>query len=221
MLGDYAAAALTFGQARALFARIGYRQNEGIAHVNLAMAQLLQGQAAAAKSEARAAVALLQASADRWAQGAALRVIGQASLAQGDTDGAQAAFTASRDLYHGLHLPHLALEAIAGLAAVALARGQTARALDQVETILAQRAAGLSLEGTEEPARIQLICHQVLVAADDGRADAVLREACEALLSRAQRITDPARRRTFLQAVPYHRELLAAWPPGAGLATRC
>ena len=221
MLGDYAAAALTFGQARALFARIGHRQNEGIAHVNLAMAQLLQGQAAAAKSEARAAVALLQASADRWAQGAALRVIGQASLAQGDTDGAQAAFTASRDLYHDLHLPHLALEAIAGLAAVALARGQTARALDQVETILAQRAAGLSLEGTEEPARIQLICHQVLVAADDGRADAVLREACEALLSRAERITDPARRRTFLQAVPYHRELLAAWPSSAGLATRC
>ena len=219
MLGDYAASTATFAQARALFARIGHRQNEGIALVNLAMSQLLQGNAADAKADALSAVALLQATADRWAQGAALRVIGQATLAQGDTDGAVAAFTASRDLFHDLHLPHLALEAIAGLAAVALARGQSACALDQVESILAQQAAGISLEGTEEPVRIQLVCCQVLAAAADKRADNLLREAREALLKRAERITDPARRRTFLQNVPYHRELLAAWPSTASLAT--
>ena len=221
MLGDYAASEATFGQARALFARIGHRQNEGIALVNLAMAKLLQGNAADAKADARSAATLLQASADRWAQGAALRVIGQATLAQGDADGAAAAFTASRDLFRDLQLPHLALEAIAGLAAVALARGNTAGALDQVELILAQRAAGISLEGTEEPARIQLVCYQVLAAAADKRAHDLLHEACQAILRRAERISDPANRRTFLQDVPYHRDLLAAWPATAGQATGC
>lgn len=221
MLGDYPASVATFAQARALFARIGHRQNEGIALVNLAMAKLLQGQPAAAQADAHSAIALLQASADRWAQGAALRVIGQATLAQGDPDGAEAAFTASRDLFDELHLPHLALEAIAGLAAVALARGQTANAMDHVEIILAQQAAGVSLVGTEEPARIQLVCYQVLVAADDARAAGMVHEASRALLARAARITDPTRRWTFLHTVPYHRELLAACPSTADSVTGC
>jgi hypothetical protein len=51
----------------------------------------------------------------------------------------------------------------------------------------------------------------VLAAADDPRAVEVLAEAYATLQERAARITDEALRRSYLENVPYHREILAAW----------
>jgi hypothetical protein len=103
-------------------------------------------------------------------------------------------------------------EAIAGLAAVALARGDLTQALAHAEAILAYLAHGsLTPENTEEPLRVELICYEVLRAANDPRAHTVLERAHARLQEQAAKITDLMMRRSFLENVPYHREIAAAW----------
>ena len=102
---------------------------------------------------------------------------------------------------------HLALESLAGLARLALATGDLARALAHVEEILAALETH-TLDGTDEPLRVYLTCVQVLAANDDPRAPAVLDAAHTLLQTRAARIHDDSLRQTFLHDVPEHRELL-------------
>lgn len=214
-LGDYVAAGSQFSQARALFAQIGHRQNEAITLINLGIALLHQAQPELALSHATQASGLLHSAGDRWAQGAALRLQGQAALALGDASAAAAAFQASRALFEAMNLPHLAIEAIAGLAELAQTAADPASALAQVNAILAMLAAGTRLDGTEEPMRVHLVCHRVLAANADPRAAAVLASAYEDLCRRAQRIGDLQRRESFLMAVPHHRALVDAWQAAA------
>ena len=219
MLGDYEAASAQFVQARDLFAKIGQRQNEGITLINLGIARLNQGQPADSKAHARQALQILRAAGDRWAEGAALRLIGQAALALDEADAAVEYLQASRDLFEGIGMPHLAMEPMAGLASEALGRGDLGAALAQVEAILARQTAGVSLDGTEEPMRVHLTCHRVLAAAADPRARQVLESAHLVLIERAARIGDDALRLTFLNAVPYHRDIVAAWNEDRPAAT--
>jgi adenylate cyclase len=69
----------------------------------------------------------------------------------------------------------------------------------------------LGEESQEEILRVDLTCYQVLHAANDPRADAVLERAHAQLQEQATKITDEAMRRSFLENVPYHREIVAAW----------
>ena len=100
---------------------------------------------------------------------------------------------------------------MAGLARVALAQGNLAAALAQVELILAHMAEGGNFDGTEEPLRLPLTCFQVLTAASDPRADEVLANAHAELLKRAECISDVPAREGFLKHVPHNREIGSAW----------
>ena len=211
VLGDYPAACAQFTEARDLCARIGKRQIQGIVSINLGLARLNQGQALEASGHAAQALALLRASGDRWAEAAALRVLGQAAQACGQPAAAREHLIASRDLFEAVGTQHLALESSAALANLALAQGDLGSALTQVNTLLARQAGGVVLDGVEEPLRLQLSCHQVLAAADDARAPAVLAAAHGALMQRARGIADPARRHSYLHAVPFHRDIVTAW----------
>ena len=210
-LGDYATAQRQFMQALALSAAIGQRRNEGIIRVNLSLVLLNLEQAEAAQGHARQALRLVRAAGDRWGEAAALRVAGQAAQALGDGEAALELLEASRELFDELEMPHLAIEAMAALAATALARGDRISALAAVQTILERQAAGAGLEGTDEPLRIRLICWQVLEAVADARSTDLLATAWRELSSHAERIGDPHRRQAFLEAVPFHRQIAAAW----------
>jgi hypothetical protein len=80
-----------------------------------------------------------------------------------------------------------------------------------VETILGALAGGATLDGTEEPMRVRLTCWRALAAAGDPRAPAVLAQTHGLLVERAARITDAVRRRSYLERVPHHRDIVAAW----------
>ena len=217
MLGDYATACARFEEARALFLRIGQHGGEAIALVNLAIAHLNQDRPEDAQALAQQALQMLRISGDRWAEGAALRVIGQAALALQDMVAAVAHLQASADLFDGIGLRHLAVEAMAGLASAALAAGDLDRARAHTEAVLARLAEGLSLDGTEEPMRIHLSCYRVLAASADARAAPLLAAAHGVLIQRAERIGDDDRRALYLHAVPHHREIVAAWAAGAAV----
>ena len=216
VLGDYESAYLQFLQAAELCRQIGQRQSEGIVQINLALVLLCRGEAGSAREIGGSALQLLRLAGDRLGQAAALRVAGHAELALGGHEAASGYFAESRALFEEIGLEHLAIEAIAGQALHALACQDTAGALAYVETILTRQAVGASLAGTDEPLRIGLVCYQVLVAAADTRAHALLMASYAELQSRAAKITDPAQRDGFMQHVPWHRELRRLWAQWSG-----
>jgi len=210
MAGDLDTARHQMAQAADLSARLGHPDSEGLARVNLSVLHGQSGDRAAALSEAERAVALLQNVGDAWALAAAWRALGHAQLALDLTATAENSFASARDMADAQGLGYLALEALAGLVLLALARGDVATAHQQALTLLARQDAGASLDGADEPLRVPLACYLALQAAGDGRADEVLQGAHAALMAGAARLP-PARRQRFLLAIPHHRALTEAW----------
>jgi hypothetical protein len=101
-------------------------------------------------------------------------------------------------------------DARAGLARIAMRRGDLPGAMAQVEAIL-DYMASRSLDGAIEPLRIRLTCYRVLDAADDPRADGILETAHNLLMKRAGTIPDEKLRLSYLDNVEAHREIRRAW----------
>ena len=105
-------------------------------------------------------------------------------------------------------------DASAGLARVALAAGDDGAAqaaMDALQPLLDHIATGGTLDGTESRRLIELTCHQVLASAGDPRADEWLVRAHGALMAQAEALSDAGLRQGFLQNIPWHREIVAAW----------
>jgi histidinol phosphatase-like enzyme len=115
----------------------------------------------------------------------------------------QQAFTLRYEL--GQH--NLAIESQAGLARVSLAQDDLTQAQTQVENILSYLEIN-TLDGTEDPFRVYLTCYQVLKANQDPRAPAILDSAHGLLQERAAKIADQELRRSFLENVAAHREIV-------------
>ncbi|MBI1293420.1 hypothetical protein GC175_00495 [bacterium] len=115
---------------------------------------------------------------------------------------AQATFVASNDL-------NLKLEAEAYLAHVEHRLDRLPAALAYVEQVLDQLEPRV-LIGMDAPERVYLYCYQVLSAAKDSCAQAILDAAYLYIQSRAA-LLEPAERERFLGAVPANREIVAAW----------
>jgi hypothetical protein len=96
---------------------------------------------------------------------------------------------------------------------VSLAQGHPSLAQTQVEEILSYLETD-SLEGTDEPFRVYLTCYQVLKANQDPRAQEILTTAHNLLQEHAGNTTDEEMRRSFLENVPAHRELVREWAEG-------
>jgi len=106
-------------------------------------------------------------------------------------------------------------DAAAGLARVALARGDTGAAMQALQPLLAAAANTVTkdkpLEGAEFPRVVEWTCHRVLASAGDPHAGEWLARAHEALQARAATIADAALREGFLRDIPVHAQIVAAW----------
>ena len=67
------------------------------------------------------------------------------------------------------------------------------------------------LEGTDDPFWVSQICYRVLIATGDSRAPEILETAHALLQERAARIDDETLRRSFMESMPAHREIVYAF----------
>lgn len=67
------------------------------------------------------------------------------------------------------------------------------------------------LDGTDEPFRIYLTCYRVLRANKDPRAHEILATAHSLHQERAAKIADEELRRSLLENVAAHREIIRVW----------
>ena len=140
----------------------------------------------------------------------ALQQLGDAEQAMGRHAAAALTFESIQALALCHQLPEPP-DALAGLASLALAQGDLPTALRHVLRLLALDGQGAVAQASLNPRRLALICHRVLSSADDPRALAWLQGAHAELLAVAATISDAALRDGFLNNIPDHRAILAAW----------
>jgi DNA-binding SARP family transcriptional activator/predicted ATPase len=208
--GDLDRAATLLDQALSLSREVSSQESAALALRGQSLLAHYQGDDRHARRCAQDAIAIAQATGLRREERRALRLLGHALLGLGEVPAALVAYQQVVDLDELLGFPHLRVETATDLARVALAQGDAARAAAHLATIvpdLAQR----SLAGLKEPLLAYLTCYQVLRAAGDARADAVLAAGHAFLQERAAQFVDEEQRSQFLGNLPAHRALLAAW----------
>ena len=130
---------------------------------------------------------------------------------QGELANAAESYQQALAIRRELGEEHLTAEPLAGLARLSLAQNNPAQAMGFVEQILAYLNNGGSLNGTDDAFWIRLTCWQGLQAAGDKRAPQLCAENYRLLQAQAERITEADFRRSFLEDVPYHGEIIRAY----------
>jgi len=189
---------------------IGERYGACIALLNSGLVSHNQGDNETAHEYSQQALELAQSIGSRTHQGYTWTVLGHVLAGLGRLAEAMDAYHRALALRRELNEHHLVIESLAGLSLVSLAQNDLDQAQAQVEEILSYLEDN-TLDGTEEPFRVYLTCYRVLHAGQDARAGDVLGRAYRLLQERSAKIGDEEMRRAFLENVPYHRDIVAAW----------
>ncbi|MEW6402051.1 MAG: tetratricopeptide repeat protein [Chloroflexota bacterium] len=211
LLGEYQKARL-FSERQLVLAReMGDRYVQTLSLINLSGQVSALGYHTTAISFAEDGLRLARDSSDRTMEAWASTYLGHCFFGAGMLDAANDAYRSAVEICANLNDAVLETEPRAGLARTYLELNNLPLALESAEKILAHLAAGNSLDGTDDPARIYLSCYRVLDAAKDARAWPLIDAAYGLLNTRAASIPEPATRRSFLENIPHNREIIEIW----------
>jgi tetratricopeptide (TPR) repeat protein len=214
--GDYAPASVYAEQALRLFQEMGDQRRAFVTLSNISLLRHQMGQDLLALGYAQQALAIARELETLAAESQPLCCLGHALLALNRPQEATVAYAESVRLHCGAGNVHLAMDPLAGLARVALAQQDMPQAMAYGEEILAHLAQG-TLDGTSEPIRVLWTVYEVLMTAQDARAQDKLAEAHQALMVRADKMADRVKRQLFLTNIAVHRAVQAAWAKQAGM----
>jgi tetratricopeptide (TPR) repeat protein len=217
-LGAYAEAKRYYQQALDIHQETGARAPESDSVGNMGLLLHLLGENETARKYCLQALRITQETGNRSRQATMWMKLGHALLGLEQPEEATEAYRESLALRRELDQPNLATEPLAGLARVALAQGDLARAQACVEEILSHLETG-TLHGTISPFEVYLTCYRVLKASQDPRAQEILNTAHDRLQEWAARITDEGLRRSFLERVAAHREIVREYEGSRGKQT--
>jgi len=103
--------------------------------------------------------------------------------------------------------PHDYYESLAGLAWGHSLRSSEKSAIN-IDPCLGYLSSSPPLMDSTSPLRLHLICHKVLTAMGDSRADRVLSDAQQRLQTHVEYIENPEWQSSFLEHVPENREIM-------------
>jgi tetratricopeptide (TPR) repeat protein len=209
-LGDYEQARLLLEQALHICREIDNRQTESMILSNLSSTAYYLGDSRAALTYSQEAIFISRQIGARHDLADALTFQGHALTALGQLVEAAEAYQQTLELRNDLGELTLAWDARAGLARVLMEQGQLNQALTEVEEIL-HFLQGQTVQANDDPFWIYVTCYQILQAAKDSRADNILKEAYDLLQELASRINDEVLQQSYLERVPSHHQIIAAW----------
>lgn len=212
MLGDFSAARVYHEQALRMAMEVGNLYHEIYTLINLSAVDGIQNQADSAMRNAQQAAELARKASDRSGEAWAMLYLGHAYLLSGKFEPAQEAYQSCISIREELGQPTLAMEPLAGLVEVHLAKGELESASLPAERILQYLAGGSTLDGVEEPLRILYTCYSYLKEKKDLRSGQVLQTAKEMLEAQASKFSDETERRRYIENIPWRR---AVWQEAA------
>jgi tetratricopeptide (TPR) repeat protein len=176
--------------------------------INLGLFTGVQGDYHQAKSYSEESIALSLQIQYRSGEAFGLTFLGHALTGLGALPEAKSAYQNALELRQGMEQSNLCCEPMAGLAQIGLLVSDLDTADQSVEKILAHLDQGGTLEGIDHPNFVKLVCYKVLAAQNDPRAETFLEEIYTGLQDQAAKIQDETLRRSFLNNVPWHQEIL-------------
>jgi tetratricopeptide (TPR) repeat protein len=207
--GDLDQAAELARQALATCREVGRRAGEGAALRDLGMLSHYRDDDRQALRLGQEALQIALETGSPWARRDALILVGHAAAGVGQTATAAGAYEQALALDRAAGVRQQEIEALAGCARVALARGDLVHAASAAATVLDFLAATPS-DGAEEPVRLYLTCARVLEALGDQRAPGLVGAAYTLLEEQAEGL-GAGEREALLQRLPAHRAVAAAW----------
>jgi tetratricopeptide (TPR) repeat protein len=203
-------------QALKIYQEIGDQEGIATSLDTMGLLRAFLARPAEAQSHYQEALALHRAIRDQRGEGYVLTHLGYLLIGQ------QAWQQAADVLEQALALRRtraeggLLLDTLAAYALVVATRDQAAAALPYVDEIM-DWLASHGVAGIEFPGQVYLSCYRVLAhlaqaqPAYQPRALQTLAAGHAFLQERAQRIQDTTLRQSFLQNLPFHRDLMAHW----------
>jgi tetratricopeptide (TPR) repeat protein len=190
---------------------IGHRQYCAYGRLNLALALLRNGEPDRALGELESSIPELEALQDRFGQSAGQSYLALAREASGDHAAALEQFSQAQATLTEIGVHGYANDAAAGLVRCLLALGRIEEAAQQAETLWGHLSDG-GPGGMEFPVRAYQACADLFAAVGDfERSRSAIEAGYRELMDRAERIGDPAWRRSFLEKVPEHQSITERW----------
>jgi tetratricopeptide (TPR) repeat protein len=213
--GDFVGAHVFLEQSLDQMKEIQNRASECRIYADLTLLALYEGRYLAGRDLSRQALLMADELELRDTTGYALTTLGHCLTALDKTEEAQMAYQQAEKLFQDLHRPFAAIDPLAGLVQLHLARDSRLRALGYTEKILellqrAESAGTLNnqLCGLIEPSRAYLTCAHALQSIGDERAQKILEAGSAKLMAWANAIENEAMRQSFLENIPFNRLLL-------------
>lgn len=210
-LGDYAQAQHFHEDTLAACREMADREGEAASLDTLGLIAASRGDDATALLRYEEALAIQRAIGYRRGEGYTLTHKGFALARSGQPAEAGQAFAQALALRRSLATrPGTLVDDLAGGALVALELNDPTEARRLARECLAWVEAN-GVGGVESPAHVYLICFRALKAADPPAAAQALDRGYQELQRTASAIADESLRRSFLEGVPAHRELVQTW----------
>jgi ATP/maltotriose-dependent transcriptional regulator MalT len=214
-LGEYEKGRVYSEEALKICREIDLRFGQGFNLINLSLFAFYMEEDHQADIYGQAALQLAQEMESLPLEGMALKDRAYILTHHQRWDEADQAYQQALAVWQGLAQPLQVLEAQAGLARVALLRGDLELAQTHIQPVVAYLQAGHTPMGTSRPFYIYLVCYELLQASGDPYAETLLQQANEEMSLYAHKITDELRQQAFLQNVPDHRQLRSLFTQSA------
>ncbi len=210
-LGDYDLAEKHFQAAFQIRCLIGDRHGQATALGRLGCLACDQQKYEDGLPYCREALEISQAIGDRENEAYALSGIGLIYENMGDLETAVSTYRQALTIHHEIGAANLAVSDQAGLARIALARQNFETAREHIAAVTDWILAGKAQQ-CWRPWTIYQSAYEVLTTLDEtDTAAAILDEAHLILHQRAQEISEPELRRSFLEKVAVNREIEQTW----------
>jgi predicted ATPase len=208
--GNYTNAQAHFNQYLSLSREIGSRHQEGMALNNLGWVANDLKDYPKAQDYYEQSLAIALAISDLQIEGDSYVGLGDALAGLEKWDIAVEAYLESMGVFEEFEAEWGIAGSRSGLARVALAQGDEMGALQFIDALL-EFLGQKNKRFSEVLRESYLTCVQVLQAAGDPRASEVLEMAFIHIQEMANKIKDPEMRGSFLENVPYNREIVRLW----------
>ncbi|MCP4542135.1 MAG: tetratricopeptide repeat protein [Chloroflexi bacterium] len=206
-LGTYDQSQQYLEQALQTTREIGDREGHGRVLSSLGMLFYEMGDDEATMDYIQQGLLIMREIGDRRMEASTLTRLGRILTRLERLAEAAETYQQSLDIRRELGQHHIIAESLSGLATVALLQGNLDQARSHIDEVLAHFEE-LPQRSASEPLVTHLNCYHVLRAVQDPRARTVLDTTYHLLQEQAAKITDDEMRRSFLENVDVHREIV-------------
>ena len=206
--GDYKRSGSLYDQCLAICREVGNQQTIAWALTYQSLRSHHMGDHEAAREFSLQALRITRKLGSHLMEGNALTNLGHALTELEQLAEAEDAYQQATTVYRELGQMHMIMEPLAGLARISLTQENLVQAENHLHKIVVYLTQH-TIEGTEEPLRVYLTCYEVLHVLRDPNAADYLQTAYEMLQEWALTIEDKQLRRSFLENVPAHRDIIA------------